>query len=287
MLEYCSATQSPKGGDALLQYVTVHVGIHGFPQWTVSPQCWQHSCSPPTMALPQPCWTPGCCPHTLNTSLSYQVYLGLIRPQEMVPVIHVLSLLVFINCLQAFLCIIFRRRFLLGRHADQFDTVCGVWSEHWQADLPPLLLLQQCWQDSYVYFSIHNLWIWCWTTCTQLLWSTMARPVEPLYGLGHSAADWFSAYLQSSYSLSHLYVEQQFLFSDPQRVLCHEVPCWTSSDQYERVRVITTNWTHLLPIHTWDFGTLTSRMPQEEKMANWAQFWHFHLGVYSLLWPAV
>ncbi len=29
MLEYCRAAQSPKGGDpALLQYVTVHVGIH-------------------------------------------------------------------------------------------------------------------------------------------------------------------------------------------------------------------------------------------------------------------
>ncbi len=31
MLEYCHAAQSPKGGDhALLQYVTVHVGIHGY-----------------------------------------------------------------------------------------------------------------------------------------------------------------------------------------------------------------------------------------------------------------
>ncbi len=30
MLEYCPAAQSPKRGDhALLQYVTVHVGIHG------------------------------------------------------------------------------------------------------------------------------------------------------------------------------------------------------------------------------------------------------------------
>jgi len=30
MLEYCPAAQSPKGGDhALLQYVAVHVGIHG------------------------------------------------------------------------------------------------------------------------------------------------------------------------------------------------------------------------------------------------------------------
>ncbi len=35
-----------------------------------------------------------------------------------------------------------------------FDAVCGVWSEHWQADppTPPLQPLQQCWQHSYVYF---------------------------------------------------------------------------------------------------------------------------------------
>ncbi len=63
------------------------------------------------------------------------------------------------------------------------------------------------------------------STCTQLLWSTMARPVlsgtcpvKPLYG--SVSGSW-----QSSYSLHHLYVEQQFFFSDPQRVLCHEVPC--------------------------------------------------------------
>ncbi len=85
------------------------------------------------------------------------------------------------------------------------------------------------------------------STYTQLIWSTMARPVlnetcfvKPLYGLGHHAA-----------YHTHIYVEQQFFFSDPQRVPCHAVPCWTSSDQYERVRAITPNWTHLLPIHTW------------------------------------
>ncbi len=107
------------------------------------------------------------------------------------------------------------------------------------------------------------------STCIQL-WSTMARPVlsgtcpvKPLYGLGHRAAAQFQG-LETSNSLRHLYVEQQFFFSDPQRVLCHEVPSWTSSDQYERVRAMTPNSTHLLPIHTWDLVTL-----------------------YSLLWPAV
>ncbi|XP_057190911.1 uncharacterized protein LOC130554978 [Triplophysa rosa] len=61
--------------------------------------------------------------------------------------------------------------------------------------------------------------------CTQLLWSTMARPVlsgtcpvKPLYGLGHRAAA-VSGSWQSSNSLGHLYVEQQFFFSDPQSSL--------------------------------------------------------------------
>ncbi len=154
----------------------------------------------------------------------------------MVPVVHVLSLLVFSKLLRAFLCIIFRRGFLLGRQpCDQFDAVCGIWSEHWQADPPPLQPLQQCWQHSNVYFPN--------TTSgydTQLLW----------FDHGEACSEWKPVLLnrcmvlatvlqlsfrvwQSSYSLRHLYVEQQFFFSDPQRVLCHEVPLWTSSDQYE------------------------------------------------------
>ncbi len=93
-------------------------------------------------------WLP---PHTLDTIWTKYVYLGLIRPQDMVPEIHVLSLLVF--SLRAFLCIIFRRGFLLGRQPCRpiFDAVCGIWSEHWQADPPPLQPLQQCWQHSYIY----------------------------------------------------------------------------------------------------------------------------------------
>ncbi len=64
------------------------------------------------------------------------------------------------------------------------------------------------------------------STCTQLLWSTLARPVlsgtcpvKPLYGLGHRANSSVSGSWQSSYSLRHLYVEQQLFFSDPQSSL--------------------------------------------------------------------
>ncbi len=143
---------------------------------------------------------------------------------------------------------------------------------------PPLKPLQKCWQHSYVYFPNTTSGLTL-SMSTQLLWSTMARPVLsgtcPVYTAVWSwppCCSSVSGSWQSSYSICHIYVEQQFFFTDPQRVLCHEVPCWTSSDQYERVRAIKPNLTHLLPIHT---------------IANWAQFRHFHLGVYSLLWPAV
>ncbi len=77
-------------------------------------------------------------------------------------------------------------------HADQFDAVCGVWSEHWQAD-PPLNLC-----STHMSISQTQPLDMTLSMCTQLLWSTMARPVlsgtcpvKPLYGLGHRAATQF------------------------------------------------------------------------------------------------
>ncbi len=67
---------------------------------------------------------------------------------------------------------------------------------------------------------------------------------------------------QSSYNLRHLYVEQQLFFSDPQSSLP-----WGAmlNFQYEKMRAITPNLKHLLPIHTWDLVTLTSHMtPRRE-----------------------
>ncbi len=61
-------------------------------------------------------------------------------------------------CLQQTVCILScasslkEASFWDDSHADKFDAVCGVWSEHWQADPPPLQPLQQCWRYSYVYF---------------------------------------------------------------------------------------------------------------------------------------
>ncbi len=75
-----------------------------FPQWTVAPQCRQHSCSPPQWHSHHHAWLYA--RHTCLCTLYYwskYVYLGLIRPQNMVPVIHVLSPLVFSKLFAGFL----------------------------------------------------------------------------------------------------------------------------------------------------------------------------------------
>ncbi len=142
------------------------------------------------------------------------------------------------NCLRAFLCIIFRRGFLLGRQPCR-PIWCSVWRmvwalTEWPPTPPPPPPFNLCSNAGSTHTSISQTQPLDMTlsTCTQLLWSTMARPV--LSG--------------SCPVLRHLYVEQQFFFSDPQRVLCHEVPCWTFSDQYERVTPAPHS--HLRPCNT-------------------------------------
>ncbi len=57
------------------------------------------------------------------------------------------------NCLQAF-CepASEEASFWDDGHANRLVWVCGVWSEHWQDDLPLLQPLKQCWQHSCVCF---------------------------------------------------------------------------------------------------------------------------------------
>ncbi len=171
------------------------------------------------------------------------------------------------NYLRAFLCIIFRRGFLLGRQPCR-TIWCSVrrmvWALTGWPPHTPLQPLQQCWQHSCVYFpnttsgydaehvpstSLGRSWrglfwvepvllIRCMILTTMLQLSFRAIVLQPTSSLCRATT----------------------LFSHHQRVVCHEVPCWTSSDQYERVRAITPNLTHLLPIHTWDLATLTSHM---------------------------
>ncbi len=129
-------------------------------------------------------------------------------------------------------CEAFRRGFLLGRQSCR-PIWCSVWRMVWAlTGWPPTPSTSALMLAALIrLFPKHNLWIWRWARALNFF----GRPWRGLF--------WVEPVL-----------------SDPHRVLCHEVPCWTSSDQYERVRAITTNLTYLLPIHTWDLVTLTSQM---------------------------
>ncbi len=106
---------------------------------------------PQTTMLPPPCLTvgkaqfswyssPGRRPHMLDTIWAKQVYLRLIRPQGMVPVIHALGQVVFSKLFAGFFCepALEEASFWDDGHANRLVVVCGVWSEHRQAELPLL-----------------------------------------------------------------------------------------------------------------------------------------------------
>ncbi len=94
-------------------------------------------------------------PRMLDTIWVKQVYLRLIRPQDIPGSSNSCS---WPGCLQQTVCRLFyepaseEASFWDDVHANRLVAVCGVWSEHWQADLPLLQPLKQCWQHSCVCF---------------------------------------------------------------------------------------------------------------------------------------
>ncbi len=116
------------------------------------------------------------------------------------------------NCLRAFLRIIFRRVFLLGRQPCR-PIWCNVrrmvWALTGWLPPPPPHPFNLCSNAGSPQTQPLDMTL---STCTQLLWSIMARPVlsrtcpvKSLYGLGHRAAAQFQG-------LGNLYVEQQLFF---------------------------------------------------------------------------
>lgn len=96
----------------------------------------------------------------------------------------------------------------------QLDAVCGTWFD-------PFNLCSNADSTHTSIFKRHPLNMML-STCTQLLWWSRWGPfwAEPvLLNHQHQSEE------QSSSSVGHPYIEQQFFSSDPQRVLCHEVPC--------------------------------------------------------------
>ncbi len=117
--------------------------------------------------------------HMLDTIWVKHVYLRLIRPQDMVPVIHVLGQVVFSKWFACFFCepASEEASFWDDGHVKRLVLVCDVWSEHWQADLPLLQPLKQCWQHSCVCFLMPASAPDAQHKRTQHLWSTLVRPV--------------------------------------------------------------------------------------------------------------
>ncbi len=130
------------------------------------------------------------------------------------------------------------------------------------------------------------------STCTQLLWSTMARPVlsgtcpvKPLYGFGHRATAQFQG-LQVLIFRSLCRATILFFRSSESSLpwgamLNFKWPVWVSESDKTKCNTPAPH-SHLRPCNTNE-----SHDTGERKMANWAQFGHFYLGVYSPLWPAV
>ncbi len=120
------------------------------------------------------------------------------------------------NCLQAF-CepASEEASFWDDGHANRLVAVCGVWSEHWQADLPLLQPLKQCWQHSCICFlkpasapdAQHKDSTSLIDPCGPVLSET--RLGKPLYDSGHCTVTQFQAVYRTSYRLGHLCGEQQ------------------------------------------------------------------------------
>ncbi len=101
------------------------------------------------------------------------------------------------NCLQAFLCIIFRRVFLLGWQPCRpiwCSVRCMVWAlTGWPPPPPPFQPLQQCRALIHL-FPKHNLWIWCWARPLNFFGVLSGTcPVKPLYDLSHRAVAQFQS----------------------------------------------------------------------------------------------
>ncbi len=142
----------------------------------------------------------------------------------MLPVSHVLSLLVFSKLFAGFLVHHLYKRLPSVMTAMQTNLMqCAAYGLSTDRLTPYPFNL--CSNAGITHTSISQTQPLDMTLsmCTQLLWSTMARPVlsgifpvKPLYVLGHSSV---SGSWQTSYSLRHLYVEQKKKkMSDPQRV---------------------------------------------------------------------
>ncbi len=124
------------------------------------------------------------------------------------------------GCLQQTICRLFlwasfRRGFLLGQRPCK-PTCCSVWRMVWAPTswASTSATLKQCWQHSCICFWSQLLHL-THSTKTQLLWSTLVRPVpsenhfgKPLYDHGHSTVTQYQVVTELLISYA-IFVESQ------------------------------------------------------------------------------
>ncbi len=153
--------------------------------------------------------------------------------------------------------------------------MCGIWSENWQATPPHTPSTSAAMLAALIrLFPKHNLWIWSWACALNFfgrLWRGLFW-VEPV--LLTAVWSWplccssVSGSWQSSYSLCHLYVEQQLFFSDPHSLpwgamLNFQWPVWESESDntkfntpapHSHLRPCNTNESHATGDRKWLIG---------------------------------
>ncbi len=176
------------------------------------------------------------------------------------------------NCLQAFLCIIFRWGFFLGRQPCR-TIWCSVRRMVWElTGWPPTPSTSAAMLAALIrLFPKQNVWIWRWACALNYfgrLWPVLSEtyPVKPLYGVGHHAAAQFQ-FLGNFFRSSESYLPWGAMLN-------FQWPVWEIESDNTKLNTP-------VPIHTWDLVTLTWH--QGEKMANRAQFGHFHIGMYFVV----
>ncbi len=192
-------------------------------------------------------------PHMLDTIWAKQVYLRLIRPQDMVPVIHALGQVVFSKLFAGFFVSQLQKRLPSGTTAMQTDLLqCvayGLSTDKLTFHFCNLYSNAGSTHASVFWSQLLHL---THSTRTQLLWSTLARPVpsetrlgKHLYDPGHCTVTQFQAVTELLIA-SAIFVESNNSISQILRELfamrCHvEHPVVSMRELYSKNQI----WTAL------------------------------------------
>ncbi len=178
----------------LLQNVKVHVGFHVSLNELQLPSTSNSHAAPDHDATTTmlDCRQGTICFVLLTRASPHMLDTIWVKPQDMVPVIHALGQVVFSKLFAGFFVSQLQKRLPSGTMAMQTDLLqCAPYGlrghrprrkpllklTHKKADLLLLRPLKQCWQRTHASVFWSQLLHLTHSTRTQLLWSTLARPV--------------------------------------------------------------------------------------------------------------